>query len=213
MFTGNLSFSPYLSLSLYITICIFVWYRIFLWNCEPFISSIPRAFWGLCTLPRSAMAMVGCGHGCCLQTWSLWGCSNGTTRRLPQRSRRCYAAMPFPPPKTSMAMEHHFFFRRYIFKWLVFHCRVQFRRCKGVDGDETSNEKHDDDTSLNQSVPWIPVFCRIAAAKWKCIKWDFWIYRLSMKWINIYIYVCVCGCICISFCSRFNVWVLEWCTA
>ena len=69
----------------------------------------PRAFWGLCTLQRSATAMVGCGHGCCLQTWSLWGCSHGTSRRLPQRSRRCrVTAFPLSEKLTWQWKNHHF---------------------------------------------------------------------------------------------------------
>jgi len=64
-------------------------------------------------------------------------------------------AMPLclsPHRKLTWQWNITFFFRRYIFKWLVFHCCVQFRRCKGVDADETSDEKHDDDTSLHDDA-------------------------------------------------------------
>ena len=43
-----------------------------------------------------------------------------------KRMVRC----PFTPLKTNMSTEnHHFFSRRYIFKWLVLHCHVSFSEC------------------------------------------------------------------------------------
>ena len=37
--------------------------------------------------------------------------------------------LQFTPLKTNMTMEHHNFNRRYIFKWLVFHCHASFPGC------------------------------------------------------------------------------------
>ena len=54
----------------------------------------------------------------------IWGSSSGVAR--PMKCTHSYT----PPPKTNMTMENHpFLNRRYIFKWLVFHCHVSFQLC------------------------------------------------------------------------------------
>ena len=35
----------------------------------------------------------------------------------------------YAPPKTNIAVENHIFCRRYIFKWLVVYCHVNFQWC------------------------------------------------------------------------------------
>ena len=62
-----------------------------------------------------------------------------------------------PQRKTNVAMKKSPFLIEdmYIFKFVGFplscmSCYINF--CKGLDGDETSDGEHDDNTSLNQSV-------------------------------------------------------------
>ena len=135
MFTGNLSFSPYLSLCIYIYIYIYVYLCDIEFSSETVNLSFRRSH-GLFEVYAPCRVQ--------LRQWS-------DVAMVAVSRREAYEAAAMGPrgvclkdqggamplclsPHRKLTWQWnitHIFVGRYIFKWLVFHCRVQFCRCKG----------------------------------------------------------------------------------